>query len=51
MYGSMCQLLLNKPHNGSFAALFPEVINAEFVRRELEGIIGFDGEEKKSNGL
>ena len=27
------------------AALFPEVAHAEFVRRELECIIGFDGEE------
>ena len=36
---------LNKPHNGRLAALFPEVTHAEFVRRELECIIGFDGEE------
>ena len=45
MYGSTCQLLLNKPHNGRLAALSPEVTQAEFVRRELECIIGFDGEE------
>ena len=45
MYGSTCLLLLNKPHNGRLAALFPEVTLAEFVRRELECIIGLDGEE------
>ena len=45
MYGSTCQLLLNKPHNGRLAALFPEVTHAEFYRRELECTIGFDGEE------
>ena len=45
MYGSMCQLLLKKPHNGRLAAHFLEVTHAEFVRRELECIIGFDGEE------
>ena len=45
MYGSTCLLLLNKPHNGRLAALFPEVTHAEFVRRELECIIGLDGEE------
>ena len=45
MSGSMCQLLLNKPHNGRLAALFPEVTHAELFRRELECTIGFDGEE------
>ena len=44
-YEAMCQLLLNKPHNGRLAALFLEVTHAEFVRRELECTIGFDGEE------
>ena len=45
MYGSTCQLLLNKPHNGSLEALFLEVTHVEFFRRELECTIGFDGEE------
>ena len=45
MYGSTCQLLLKKPHNGRLAALFPEVTQEEFVGRELDYIIGFDGEE------
>ena len=45
IYGSTCQLLLKKSHNGCLAALFPEVTHVEFVRRELEYIIGFDGEE------
>ena len=39
MYRSMCQLLLNKPHNGL------EVTHAEFFRRGSECTIGFDGEE------
>ena len=42
---SMCQLLLNKLHNGHLAALFPEVTHAEFFRRELECILGFNQEE------
>ena len=43
--GSTCQLLLNQPHNGRLTAYFPEVTHAEFVRRELECTVGFDGEE------
>ena len=31
--------------NSRLTALFPEVTHAEFVRRELECIIGCDGEE------
>ena len=44
MEGSTCQLNLNKPHNGRFAALFPEVTHAEFFRKELECTFVFDGE-------
>ena len=37
--------LLNKPHNGRLAALFPEVTHAEFSRRELECTVGFNREK------
>ena len=33
IYGSMCQLLLKKPHNGRLAVLFPEVTYAEFCQK------------------
>ena len=43
MYGSTCQLLLNKPNNGRLGALFLEVTHAEFFRRELECTITAKG--------
>ena len=41
----MCQLPLNKLHNGHLAALFLEVSHEEFLRRELEYTVGFHREE------
>ena len=41
----MCQLHLNKLHNGRLAVHFPEVAQLEFFRRELKCTVGLDREE------
>ena len=35
--------VLNKPHNGCLAALFPEVTHVESFRKELDCTFVFDG--------
>ena len=45
----MCQLPLNKPHNGRLAAVFPKVTHEEFLSRELEYTVGPDRGEIQFN--
>ena len=45
VYGSMCQLLLNKLHNGHLTALFLEVPHAEFLEKTIQLFFDFTVEK------